>query len=298
MKIIKGNLEIKQGDTTDYSDLEEITGDLFIYSSADLKAPNLKSVGGDLSIYSFADLKAPNLKSVGGYLSINSSADLKAPNLKSVGGDLSIYSSADLKAPNLKSVGGYLFIYSSADLKAPNLKSVGGDLFINSKISIDLAKNLWGANRKKNTKWKVCNLVPDWLIKRVATKKDSVFKINNVELPFEWFEKIRKDKLSPGEVFAIDNVEHRRIAYEMMDKAKMKQLKDFTVLETGVDEKGKKVEIVSFTVQNMKEPLIFYHCFCPSTGREYFLQTDQKTWKLAKARQFGFNEIINFINEW
>ena len=238
MKIIKGNLEIKQGDTTDYSDLEEITGDLFIYSSADLKAPNIKSVGG------------------------------------------------------------YLFIYSSADLKAPNLKSVGGDLFINSKISIDLAKNLWGANRKKNTKWKVCNLVPDWLIKRVATKKDSVFKINNVELPFEWFEKIRKDKLSPGEVFAIDNVEHRRIAYEMMDKAKMKQLKDFTVLETGVDEKGKKVEIVSFTVQNMKEPLIFYHCFCPSTGREYFLQTDQKTWKLAKARQFGFNEIINFINEW
>src|SRR3990167_8753119 len=254
MKIIKGNLEIKQGDTTDYSDLEEVGGDLSINSSADLKA----------------------LKSVGGYLFINSSADLKA--LKSVGGDLFINSSADLKAPNLKSVGGYLSIYS--------------------KISIDLAKNLWGANRKKNTKWIVCNLVPDWLINRVATKKDSVFKINNVELSFEWFEKIRKDKLSPGEVFAIDNVEHRRIAYEMMDKAKMKQLKDFTVLETGVDEKGKKVEIVSFTVQNMKEPLIFYHCFCPSTGREYFLQTDQKTWKLAKARQFGFNEIINFINEW
>src|SRR3990167_8055819 len=271
MKIIKGNLEIKQGDTTDYSDLEEITGDLYIYSSADLKAPNLKSVGGYLSIYSSADLKAPNLKSVGGDLSINSSADLKA--LKSVGGDLyiyssadlkalkpvggylSIYSSADLKAPNLKSVGGYLYINSSADLKA--LKSVGGDLSIYSKISIDLAKNLWGANRKKNTKWTVCNLVPDWLINRVATKKDSVFKINDIELPFEWFEKIRKDKLSPGEVFAIDNVEHRRIAYEMMDKAKMKQLKDFTVLETGVDEKGKKVEIVSFTVQNIESHLYF-----------------------------------------
>jgi hypothetical protein len=214
-KIHKGNLEIKKGDTTDYSELEEITG----------------------------------------YLSINSNADLK------------------------------------------ELKSVGGDLYINSKISINLAKNLWGANRKRKNKWYISNEVPEWLIKRVATKENSVFYINSVKLPFEWFEKIRKDILSPEEVFAIDNVEHRRTAYEFMDKSKMKQLKDFKMLDKGTDEKGKDVEVVSFTVQNMTEPLLFYHCVDASTDREYWLQTDKKTWKKAKARQFGLEEV-EWLNEW
>ena len=149
-----------------------------------------------------------------------------------------------------------------------------------------------------NVNFKVSNLVPNWLIEKVSTRENSQFFINDVELPFEWFEKIRKDTLTPEEVFAIDNVEHRRIAYEMMDKTKMKSLKDYKVLDKGIDEKGKKVEIVSFTIQNMNEPLLFYHCFDSSTDREYYIQTDKKTWKGAKARQFGFDEEVQFINEW
>ena len=287
-----GNLEIKKGDTTDYSELESVTGNLSIYSSADLKA--LKSVGGNLYIHSSADLKAPKLESVGGYLSIYSSADLKA--LKSVGGYLYIHSSADLKA--LKSVGGYLSIYSSADLKAPKLESVGGDLSIYSSIPINIAKNLWNANGKKKSVWRVSNEAPEWLINRVATKENSEFLIDNIKFPFEWFEKIRNDTLSPDEVFAIDNIEHRRIAYKYMDKAKMKLLKDFTVLDKGTDEKGNLAKVVSFTVQNMEEPLLFYHCVCPSTKREYFVQTEKKTWKQAKAVSFGFDEEVEFVNEW
>ena len=274
MKKYHGNLEIEEGDTIDYSELEEVTGDLCIYSNADLKA----------------------LKSVGGYLYISSNADLKAPQLKSVGGYLSIYSNADLKA--LKSVGGYLFISSNADLKAPQLKSVGGYLCIYSKISIDTAKNLWGNNRKKNTRWIICNLVPEWLIKMVSQRDNSEYYINNVRFPLEWFNKIRKDELSAEEVFAIDNQEHRRVAYEYMDKSKLKQLKDFETLDEQKDDKGKTMKIVSFKVQNMDEPLLFYNCVDASSDREYFVQTDEKTCWRAKNKSFGFAEDVEWVNEW
>ena len=181
--IHKGNLEIIEGETTDYSKLTKVTGYLSIYSNANLKA----------------------LKSVGGYLSIN----------------------------------------SNANLKAPQLKSVGGYLYINSKISIDLAKNLWEAKREKKTKWIVTNLAPEWLIERVTTKGNTEYRINNVSFNLEWFNKIRKDELTADEVFAIDNVEHRRIAYEMMDKTKMSALKDFKVLDEKIDNHGLKMRVVS-----------------------------------------------------
>ena len=193
--IHKGNLEIIEGETTDYSKLTKVTGYLSIYSNANLKA--------------------------------------------------------------LKSVGGYLSIYSNADLKAPQLKSVGGYLYINSKISIDLAKNLWEAKREKKTKWIVTNLAPEWLIERVTTKGNTEYRINNVSFNLEWFNKIRKDELTADEVFAIDNVEHRRIAYEMMDKTKMSALKDLKVLDEKIDNHGLKMRVVSFNVQNMKEDLLF-----------------------------------------
>jgi len=54
----------------------------------------------------------------------------------------------------------------------------------------------------------------------------------------KWINKILKDELSAEEVFAIDNIEHRRIAFQYMDKTKMKALKDFKVLDEKVDEKG------------------------------------------------------------
>ena len=176
MKIYKGNLIIKKGDdTSKYKDLEKITGDLSIYSNAELKADKLESVGGDLYINSNAELKA--LKSVGGCLYINSNAELKA--LKSVGGDLSIYSNAELKA----------------------LKSVGGCLSINSKIGIAMENRLWSSC--KNNKWKVSNVLSEKMLNRLKTKKDTEYNLNNVRLEREWFDKIRKDELTPDEVFAI-----------------------------------------------------------------------------------------------
>ena len=109
--------------------------------------------------------------------------------------------------------------------------------------------------------------------------------------------KIVNDTMTPDEIFAIDNVEHRRIAYEFMDKSKMKSLKDFKILDEQIDSKGNSMKIISFTVQNMDEPLKFYNCICPSTGREYFLGTDEETCIAAKNKSFGL-EAIEFVNEW
>ena len=149
MKKHQGDLIIREGDKTDYSQLEEVTGYLEIYSNAKLdnltsvggsleihsnaKLDNLTSVGGSLYIYSKAKLEAPNLTSVGGSLYIYSNA--KLDNLTSVGGSLDIHSNAKLEAPNLTSVGGNLYIYSNA--KLDNLTSVGGDLYIYSDAKLD-----------------------------------------------------------------------------------------------------------------------------------------------------------------
>jgi len=113
-----------------------------------------------------------------------------------------------------------------------------------------------------------------------------------------WINKILQDKLTAEEVFAIDNIEHRRIAYQYMDKSKMKQLKDYQVLDEVKDDgKGNPMKIVSFTIQNMEEPLIFLNCFCPSSGREYFIQTDkEKCWE-AKNHSFGLEEV-EWVEEW
>ena len=59
-KIYEGNLIIKEGDKNDYSQLEKVTGSLYINSNAELSA--LQSVGGYLYINSNAELSAPNTK--------------------------------------------------------------------------------------------------------------------------------------------------------------------------------------------------------------------------------------------
>ena len=211
-------------------------------------------------------------------------------------GDLRIEKGDKTDYSELEEVTGFLYIHNSADLK--NLKSVGSSLYIYSSISINLAKNLWVTNRKDVKKiWIVTNLCPEWLIKRVSSRNNTQYYIGNTQFDLEWFNKIRKGKLSAEEVFAIDNIEHRRVAYEMMDKSKMKELKNYKVLDESIDEKGKPVKIISFNVQNMNEDLIFYNCVDASTDREYFLQTEKKTWKKAKDASFGL-ENVEWLNEW
>ncbi len=126
---------------------------------------------------------------------------------------------------------------------------------------------------------------------------EQIYYLHGVKFEKEWWEKIVQGKLSAEEIFAIDNVEHRRIAYEMMDKTKLKALKNFKVLDEKTDDKGKPMKIISFNIQNMKEDLIFYNCIDASTDREYFLQVKEKTCEKAKSAMFGLGEVA-WVNEW
>src|SRR3990167_5020209 len=208
-KTFKGNVEITKDNVLEW----------------EKKLKNVEAVMGNLYIYSNADLKA--LKSVGGYLYINSNVTLN--NLKSVGGNLYINSNADLKAPNLKSVGGYLYIYSNVTLN--NLKSVGGNLYIYSKTDLTLARRLIAQYSTKKS-WYLSNETNESILS--ANLKTATYKIRGVEFKKELFDKVRKDKLSAEEVFALENLEQRRIAFELMDKVKMKALDNYKILDTVV----------------------------------------------------------------
>ena len=124
-----------------------------------------------------------------------------------------------------------------------------------------------------------------------------LYMLHGIRLEKEWWEKIVKDEMSPEEIFAIDNLEHRRIAYEYMDKSKMKQLKDYKILDEQVDGKGKPMKIISFNVKGIDETLKYYQCIDASTDREYFIGTDCDDCWTAKAKSFGLNNV-NFIEEW
>lgn len=124
-----------------------------------------------------------------------------------------------------------------------------------------------------------------------------IYKLNGVQFEKEWWTKIVNDEMSPEEIFAIDNLEHRRIAYEFMDKTKMKSLKDYKILDEQVDEKGNQMKIISFKVKGIDEPLKYYNCFCPTTKREYFIGTDKDTCIEAKNSSFGLDKEDKFTNE-
>ena len=112
-----------------------------------------------------------------------------------------------------------------------------------------------------------------------------------------WINRILQDKLTAEEVFSIDNIEHRRIAYEYMDKKKLLDLKDYKVLNKVVDNYDKEMKIIEFKVPNVTDKLLFLNVYCPSTNREYFIQTDVKNSTKAKAKSFGL-EKVKWIEEW
>ena len=225
-----------------------------------------------------------------GNLEIRSEEDAKKlEGYDGISGDLYIYSQAKLDA--LKSVGGYLYIHSQAKLDTPNLKSVGGYLSINSQISEKLEKQLWKLASKK--KWHITDLSSEWLLRQ---KGDITYRINNVEFYKDLFDKVRKDQLTAAEVFQLSNTEQRRVAYERMDKTKMKELAG-KVLEERTDEQGNKERVVEFSVKGLNNPLKFFNCICPSTGREYFIETDEKKCVKAKSKSFG-QEEMKFDEEW
>ena len=193
------------------------------------------------------------------------------------------------KLKDCEEITGYLSIYSQA--KLDNLKSVGGYLSIYSRITEKLIKQLYFHNPKNH--WYINDQQSEWIYSKTGK---FTYQISDIEFPKGLFDKIRKGELSAQEVFAIENTEQRRIAYERMDKIKMKDLK------TKVLSKGKEgkypIRVVEITFDGFDDPFRYLNCFCPSTGREYYIETQQSDWKLAKAKSFGHDKPIKYKKEW
>jgi len=179
-------------------------------------------------------------------------------------------------------------------LDVPLLESVGGDLFIGSEIDTNLEKRLWEYNRKN--KWIMTQHCSEWLLSR-RNNGNITYKINEVSFNKQLFDKVRKDRLTAEQVFLIENMEQRRVAYEFMDKIKMKQLKGKTLDVVEDDGFGYPMKVIEIKIKGLRSSSRYLNCFDPSTGREYFLETQQDNCNRAKARSFGFDEI-KFNMEW
>jgi len=124
-----------------------------------------------------------------------------------------------------------------------------------------------------------------------------LYMINGIRFEEELWKKISNGSITPQEIFKIENMEQRRVAYERMDKIKMKSLPNFKVLDEGTDEKKNTHKVISFTVEGFKEPFKYYNCICPSTGREYFVETLKDKCKEAKEASFGLSDV-EFVEEY
>jgi hypothetical protein len=132
----------------------------------------------------------------------------------------------------------------------------------------------------------------------VEWKKGAKFYyIQGINFKEDLWKKISDKSITPKEVFAIENTEQRRIAYEQMDKLKMKELDNYKVVEESKDDYGNTQKIISFDIKGFDKPFIYFNCLCPSTKREYFLQTEELTCEKAKAKSFGL-DILRFSKEY
>jgi hypothetical protein len=110
---------------------------------------------------------------------------------------------------------------------------------------------------------------------------------------------ISNGTISASEVFAIENTEQRRVAYELMDKAKMLELPGLEVIhEVDDDGQGYKMRIISFSLPGISRPFLYLNCFCPSSGREYHLETQEKDCWRAKAASFGLPADVEWTAEY
>ncbi|KAB0668970.1 hypothetical protein F6V30_14125 [Oryzomonas sagensis] len=110
---------------------------------------------------------------------------------------------------------------------------------------------------------------------------------------------ISDGSISAPQVFAIDNMEQRRVAYEVMDKSKMAGLDGLEVIhEVADDGHGYPMRIVSFKLPGIRQPFRYLNCHCPSGGREYYLETQEKDCWKAKAASFGLPADVEWSAEY
>jgi hypothetical protein len=162
-------------------------------------------------------------------------------------------------------------------------------------MSDDMADIL--LNACKGTFWG-SDQCSEYLLKALKVRKKSKFTIDSVEFPFELFDAIRHGTLSASEVFAINNAEQRRVAYNRMDKSKMAALNPAILNEVLDDGYEHPMKLVEVQTKAFSTPFRYLNCFCPSSGREFWLETRSKSCWAAKMGSFGLPETERFDREY
>ena len=122
---------------------------------------------------------------------------------------------------------------------------------------------------------------------------EEIYYIHGVNFEKKLWQEVVSGKMPVEKILSIENTEQRRVAYEIMDKSRMKELKDYKVLDEVKDDGyGYPMKVVEFKVRQFDESLRYLNCHCSTTGREYFIETRQTKCEIAKAKSFGFDSII------
>lgn len=198
------------------------------------------------------------------------------------------------KLRDITEVTGYVRAEQGATINLPKCE-VTGDVIAYTPLPIDTERALWKAAHKQ--KWFMSDTTSEWLLEKEGNIE---YKIGNITFDNPLFDKVRKDQLTAQEVFALANMEQRRIAYERMDKIKMKELPNLKVLHEVKDDGYKHpMHVISFNIEGYNEPFKYLNCFCATDGREYFLETKQDDCWKAKAVSFGLDaDNIEWVEEW
>jgi len=214
-----------------------------------------------------------------------------------IGGDLSIDSNVHADLPALTSLGGYLFIHSNVHADLPALTSLGGYLSIHSNVGEKLAKYLL-QTYAKNRSWVLGEGADEILL--TSTIQDIEYKISDVAMDKATFDAIRHGTMTASDVFAIENTEIRRVAYERLDKSKMSELKP-RVLQEGVESNGKPIKLVEIILPSHDKSFRYLVVIDPSTDREYWLDASSATRATLngiKLELWGLPDNLEWTRMW
>ena len=212
-------------------------------------------------------------KGITGYISMNGCTGLTSVTFPKESGSISMDGCIGLTSVTFPDkVSGTIYMNGCTGLTSVTFPKESGSIFMNEKTSEYLLSYGY---------------------------KKTIYQINNVQFDKPLFDQVRHGELSASQVFAIRDMEQRRVAYEKMDKIKMKELEGFAVIDKVEDDgKGYPIQVVQFSLPGFNEPFRYLNCFCPTEGREYFLETRKtEVWK-AKAASFGLPADIEWAAEY
>ena len=290
--------------------LTKVAGYVWAYNCI-LTLPALAKVSGKVKASLFATLTLPALTEVSGGVEVDKQATLTLPALRKAG-YVYAWFGATLTLPALTEVSLNVTADEDATLTLPVLTKCGqvtalegatlalpaltecSFVSAHTALALETEDILLAACDS----WLVGEACSDYLFAELATRKNVEYQIGYYRVPRELFDRVRSRQMTPSEVFALANMEQRRVVYSRLDKTKMAQLPSCVLDEVSDDGYGYPMRLIEIEIEGFDGPFRYLVCRSPSTGREYWLETRQTTCRAAKAVSFGMPEDFTFDVEW